>query len=88
MPGASQFAVVSVTTQPRFTVGNPVSLPTRFVENGPGSPSSIDITPDGKRFVGVVRAGQSQASDAGTPPSLIQVVLNRVEELKQKAPTP
>jgi len=88
VPGASQFSAVSISTQPIFTFGNPVPLPRQFIENGPGSPTAIDITPDGKRFVGIMLAGQGQAPAAGAPTGLIQVVLNWGEELKQKVPTP
>jgi hypothetical protein len=43
-----------------------------------------DITPDGKRFIGVVAAGESPGVTAGA--SQIQVVLNWLEELKQRVP--
>ena len=87
VPGTGQFAVVSVSTEPIFTVGNPVRLQRQFVENGPGSPPAISIMPDGKRFVGVVLAEQAQGPNTGTPAAVVQVVLNWVEELKQKVPT-
>ena len=89
VPGAGLFAVVSVTTQPSLTFGNPVPLPRRFNENGPSTPSSIDITPDGKRFVGVViGGGPGQAQNSSTPADVVQVVLNWAEELKQTVPVP
>jgi len=87
VPGANQFSVVSVTTEPSFSFGNPVSLPRRFTEGGPATPTAIDITPDGKRFVGVALAGQGQAADSSTATPQLQVVLNWFEELKQKVPT-
>jgi len=77
---------VSVTTRPTFTFGNPVSVPRPFVERGPGFERAIDITPDGKRFLGVVAAGQNAASGAPAAPQ-IQVVLNWFEELRARVPT-
>jgi hypothetical protein len=75
---------VSVTTRPTFTFGNPVPVPTPFVERGPGFERNNDITLDGKRFLGVA-AGQT-ASGAPAAPQ-IQVVLNWFEELKARVPT-
>jgi Tol biopolymer transport system component len=82
-PGIGQFVAVSVTTRPTFTVGNPVPMPILFVERGAGFERNNDTTLDGKRFLGVVAAGQSSTS--GAPQ--IQVVLNWLEELKARVPT-
>ena len=76
---------VSVTTRPTFTFGNPMPAPTPFVERGPAFERNNDITLDGKRFLGVVAAGQT-ASGAPAAPQ-IQVVLNWFEELKARVPT-
>ena len=81
-----QFVAVSVTTRPTFTFGNPVPVPRPFVERGPGFERNNDITLDGKRFLGVVAAGQNTASGAPAAPQ-IQVVLNWFEELKARVPT-
>ena len=78
---AGQFAVVSVTTQPAFGVGNPVPVPTQFTLPGPTSPRAYDMSPDG-RFIGV-----PFGTESGTAASQIQVVLNWSEELKQRVPT-
>ena len=83
--GAGQLVVVSVTTRPTFTFGNPVSMPRPFVDRSPAFERNNDITLDGKRFVGVVAAGQT-ASGAPAAPQ-IQVVLNWFEELKARVPT-
>jgi Tol biopolymer transport system component len=83
--GAGQFVAVSVTTRPTFSFGNPVSVPRPFVERGPASERNNDITRDGKRFLGVVAAGQT-ASGAPAAPQ-IQVVINWFEELKARVPT-
>jgi len=77
---------VSVTTRPTFTIGNPVQVPRVFVERGPELERNNDITLDGKRFVGVVPAGQNAAAGAFATPQ-IQVVLNWFEELKARVPT-
>jgi Tol biopolymer transport system component len=83
--GGAQFSAVSVTTRPTFAFGNPVPVPKPFVERGPGFERNNDITRDGKRFLGVVAAGQT-ASGAPAAPQ-IQVVLNWFEELKARVPT-
>ncbi|MBI1872379.1 MAG: PD40 domain-containing protein [Acidobacteria bacterium] len=85
IPGPGQFVAVSVTTKPIFTFGNPVPVPRRFTQgNAPTNVRSFDITPDGKQFLGMVVAGEAQS---GTPTAArIEVVLNWVEELKQRVP--
>lgn len=68
-------------TQPTVSFGNPrpVSIGT-YVSRGVFE-REYDITPDGKRFIGVVvPAGQS--GSAGTPQ--INVVVNWFEELKRR----
>ena len=76
---------VSVTTRPTFTFGNPVVVTTPFVDRGPGLERNYDITLDGKRFLGVVAAGQTTSGAPAAPQ--IQVVLNWFEELKARVPT-
>ena len=77
---------MSVTTQPTFTFGNPVPVLRPFVERGPQFERNNDVTLDGKRFLGVVAAGQHTASGAPAAPQ-IEVVLNWFEELKARVPT-
>ena len=84
MPGAGEFGVVSVTTQPSVTLGNLVPVPRPFVFLSETAARNYDITPDGKRFVGVVAADQTQSGAPATPQ--IQVVLNWHEELKRLVP--
>ena len=84
--GGTQFEAVSVTTRPTFTFGNPVSVPRPFAPGRQGFERNYDITLDGKRFLGVVAAGQSSTSGAPTAPQ-IEVVLNWFEELKARVPT-
>jgi hypothetical protein len=67
-----------------FTFGNPVQLSrSAFLEGGPTGERSIDVMPDGKRFVIVLDSAQS----SGTPSTPhIQVVLNWFDELKTRLP--
>jgi hypothetical protein len=75
--------VVNVSTQPAFTFSNPVPLPRGFLASraAGGGARPYDITPDGKRFIGMIAANQTAS---GAPQ--IQVVLNWFEELKAKVP--
>ena len=81
--GPGQFAGVSVATKPSFSFGNPTPVSARFLDSGPPIPRNNDITPDGKRFLGVIAGGQSTASGAPAAPQ-IQVILNWFEELKAR----
>jgi Tol biopolymer transport system component len=85
--GASggQFLVVSATTRPTFTFGNPVSVPSPFGSGRGGLERPYDITLDGKRFLGVVAAGQNALAGAPAAPQ-IQVVINWFEDLKARVP--
>jgi serine/threonine-protein kinase len=85
IPGPGQFLKMSITTRPEFTFGNPIPAPNgSFIEGGPAVPRSYDITPDGKRFLGVVPIAAEQN---GSPiQRQIQVVLHWFEELKQRVP--
>jgi serine/threonine-protein kinase len=85
-PRPGQLVVVSVTTQPAFTFGNPVPMTRAFADRGAGFERNNDVTLDGKRFLGVVAAGQTTASGASAV-SQIQVVLNWFEELKTRVPS-
>ena len=75
--------VVSVSTQPSFTVGNPEPLSVPEGSSSSGGPTNHDITPDGKRFIVSVPASGPEAG----APSEIQIVLNWFEELKRLVPT-
>jgi eukaryotic-like serine/threonine-protein kinase len=67
--GNSQFVVVSVTTRPTLTFGNPVSVPRPFAPSSQGLERN-SVTRDGKRFLGVVAAGQNTASGAPAAPQI------------------
>ena len=73
---------MSIKTQPAFSFGNPVPTPAiDFLTDSWGR--NFDITPDGKRFLMVIPAEQTQ-SGARLPTGQIHVVLNWFEELKQR----
>ena len=82
--GAGQLLAVRVTTRPTFAVGNPVSVPTPFVDPGPRFERNNDVTRDVTRFLGVVTPGLTASSARATQ---IQVVGNWFEELKARVPT-
>jgi serine/threonine-protein kinase len=75
--------VRAITTKPTFTFGNPVELPdtVRLRDGGPTFERNHDITPDGKRFVGVISGDQTLAAVSTLQ---IQVVENWFEELKTR----
>jgi eukaryotic-like serine/threonine-protein kinase len=80
--GPSQLASVSVTTKPNVSFGSPVRAPkSGFQTQVPSSVRTYDILPDGKHFIGVVPAGQTET---GAATAQIQVVLNWFEDLKQR----
>jgi serine/threonine-protein kinase len=88
--GTTRFVGVSVTTRPTFLFGNPVPMAATaglrlFRERGPEFERDNDITLDGKRFLGVITAGEDTASSAAAAPR-IEVVLNWFEELKARVP--
>ena len=59
-----------------------MALPIPAFQQTLGAPRAFDITPDGKRFIMALRPEQTSASVAAAPQ--IQVVLNWLEELKQR----
>jgi Tol biopolymer transport system component len=80
-----RFQAVSISTQPTFRFSSPVEvLRGGFLERGPSFERTIEMLPDGKRFVGVIFAGQTDTAPPTTP--TIQVVEHWFEELKAKAP--
>ena len=72
--------VVRVSTQPRFSVSNPVRLPGDYPTIPYGTPRNLDMMPDG-RFV--VASPASQAELRASAPREIHVVVNWFEELKR-----
>jgi Tol biopolymer transport system component len=93
IPGATQFALVHITTRPTFSFSDAVPLsrgPLGFFEGGPTYNRQNDAAADG-RVLAVVPGDRRQVSMMGVsgvsvaPP--IQVVLNWSEELKARVPT-
>lgn len=80
--GAGRLTSVDVRVQPTFAVSAPESLPinTSFVE----TLRPYDITPDGRQFV-VTVPNDEPASDRA-PVLRLRVVLNWLEDLKQRVP--
>ena len=84
-PGEGRTVVAKVATEPSFSAGDPIQLPTLGVEAGAGFSRNYDVTPDGTRLIRVIDAGQTQSGTPAAPQ--IQVVLNWFEELKARVPT-
>ena len=81
-PG-NRLHVVSISTQPAFSVGEAVVLTRPFVNDAPWLERPYDIGRDGQRFLGVIDA--TEATQSGGPQAQqIRVVQNWVEELKAK----
>jgi serine/threonine-protein kinase len=84
---APRLVAVSVTTEPTFAFGNPVVVPSGTVQTGgrsaPNAPRRFDMAPDGA-IIGTVEADQ-RSSEPGA--LRIEVVLNWLEELKQRVPS-
>jgi hypothetical protein len=68
------------TSGAQFRYGKPAKV---FDTTYSGDFYSFDVTPDGKRFL---MMKQSEAGDQNRPTSMV-VVLNWLEELKQRVPT-
>jgi eukaryotic-like serine/threonine-protein kinase len=74
---------VGVTTQPRFELRSSVELQRTFGDGGAITVRNFDIMPDGQHLLTVPFAGAQLR--ANTTPQF-QVVLNWIEELKQRVP--
>jgi dipeptidyl aminopeptidase/acylaminoacyl peptidase len=88
VPSASvaQHAVVALSTKGGFTFGSPTAFPARVTgRQTSGQRRLYDILPDG-RLVGAVDPSDP-LSATGAMYSEIRVVLNWLEELKQRVPT-
>jgi eukaryotic-like serine/threonine-protein kinase len=86
-PRTGDLVIVTVTTQPTFTFGNPVEWPSGRLQTGgvsaPNSPRRFDMAPDGT-IIGIVEGDQISSPSAALR---IEVVLNWTEELKARVPT-
>ncbi len=81
---AGKLGVVDVRTQPAFSFGRPTPIPIERAILG-GNGRYYDMTPDGKQFLVVMPPG-AQGEAARPPAERINVVLNWLEELKQRVP--
>ena len=84
---APRLVVVSLTTEPTFAFGNPVVVPSGTLQSG-GRVSSecarpFDMAPDGA-IIGTVESDQRSSGPCALR---IEVVLNWLEELKQRVPS-
>ena len=80
----NRLVAVDVRTQPSFSFGKPVTFPIEGTIH-PQAQRNYDITPDGKQFV-VILPASSQTGGSRSAPQ-INIVVNWVEELKQRVPT-
>jgi len=82
LPAPGQLAVVGVTTQPTFTLTDPVVVPRGFGVSGPLTPRAFDMMADGRILgLSVPPPSPGAANDA----LQIHVVINWFEELKARA---
>jgi serine/threonine-protein kinase len=85
--GAPRLVRVSLATDPTFDFGNPVVVPSGTLETGGGSvpnaPRRFDMAPDGAIF-GTIQSDQPSSQPGALR---IEVVLNWLEELKQRVPS-
>jgi hypothetical protein len=71
---------VPITLQPNFHPSKPELLFEKPYMNAPFYPRSYDVAPDGRRFLMIKENDQVAAA------TVLNVVLNWFEELKQKLP--
>jgi eukaryotic-like serine/threonine-protein kinase len=77
---------VRVETEPAFNPGKPTVLFRGAYYTPLAGVTPWDISPDGKRFLMLQKAASAGTPTAAEVPSKINVVVNWLEELKQKAP--
>jgi serine/threonine protein kinase len=78
---------VSVETEPTFKAGKPETLfKGTYVELSTNDGQPWDISPDGKRFLMMKPLAATDALPAAGSPRKITVVVNWLEELKQRVP--
>jgi Tol biopolymer transport system component len=81
-PGLDRFQVVTFSTQPTVTFGNAVPVPRGGVLQAQNFRRMYDLSPDGRRILGIIAGQTTQEALAPT----IQVVLNWSEELEARVP--
>jgi Tol biopolymer transport system component len=81
----NKLLAVEIQTQPAFSYGKPSPLPiVGMLKEGPSAARNYDITPDGKRFLVILQASQSDVNVR--PSAQINVVLNWFRELQERVP--
>jgi Tol biopolymer transport system component len=77
---------VSIKTAPSFSIETPrILFRGTYDSNTLSAPSPWDISPDGKRFLMLTQTAEDEKSTAEAPRKIV-VVLNWMEELKQRVP--
>ena len=74
--------MVAVKPGRGFDFSSAVSIPRPFLDLGATIARVYDMSPDGRRFIGIVASGQGQVEVL----TQMNVVLNWFEELKQLVP--
>ena len=80
----NKFFAVDIVTEPTFNSKKAVELPITGTIHDFGGPRNFDITPNGKQFLVVIPAAQSETNQQAS--LQINVVLNWLEELKRRVP--
>jgi Tol biopolymer transport system component len=81
------FMAVPVDTKSTFNWGKPRMLFQKMYVPADAEGPAWDIGPDGKRFLMIKQPVPTDTAAAAAGPSRINIVLNWLEELKQRAPT-
>jgi serine/threonine protein kinase len=82
------FMAVEIETEPSFSLGKPTLLFEGTYSSHPNVPECVlwDIHPDGKRFLMLKPTGLTDETTEAGSPRKINIVINWLEELKEKAP--
>jgi serine/threonine-protein kinase len=90
IPGPSRLSRIDIMTAPTVTYSNAVDVPKAgFFEGGPAYVRSYDVTADGSRILAIVGLSGpgTIGTEAGSSSAQIEIVLNWLNELKQRVPT-
>jgi len=78
---------VAVENKPTLSFGTPeVLFKSTYVGTTPGEGTPWDIHPDGKRFLMIKELSTAAAPEAASPRQKVNIVVNWLEELKQRVP--
>jgi hypothetical protein len=85
--GGGSVMAVPVESEPTFKCGKPqVLFRDTYVPYSLENPYTWDISPDGKRFLMLKAVQPAAKAPAAEAPRKINIVLNWLEELKQRVP--